>query len=79
MEVYDLFLGIPWMRRVQLSQFYADGKVTVRGQDSLPIKAPTKLLPIQIDLPKVELESEEDMTADKLCQQLLEDSGNRML
>lgn len=30
-EVYDLLLGIPWMRRVRLSQSYADGKVTVCG------------------------------------------------
>lgn len=78
-EVYDLLLGIPWMRQVRLSQSYADGKVTVRGQNSLPIEVPTKLSPIQIDLPEVELEPEEDMTADELCQQLLEDSGNGML
>lgn len=78
-EVYDLLLGIPWMRRVRLSQSYADGKVTVRGRNHLPTEVPTKLLPIQINLPEVELEPDEDMTADGLCQQLLEDSGNEML
>ncbi len=78
-EVYDLLLGIPWMRRVRLSQSYADGKVTVRGRDSVAIEVPTKLSPIQIDLPEVELEPEEYTTADELCQQLLDGSENEML
>lgn len=66
-EVYDLLLGILWMRQVQLSQSYTNAKVTVCGQNSLPIEVSTKLLLIQIDLPGVELEPKEDMTADKLC------------
>ena len=78
-KVYDFLLGILWMRRVRLSQLYANGKVTVCGQNSLQIEVPTKLSPIHIDLPEVELESEEDMTVDELCQQLLEDSENEML
>lgn len=78
-EVYNLLLGIPWMRRVRLSQSYANGRVTVRGQDSVPIEVPTKLSPIQIDLPEVELEPEENTTADELCQQLLNGSENGML
>ena len=78
-EIYDLLLGIPWMRRVRLSQSYADGRVTVRGQDSVPIEVPTKLSPIQIDLPEVDLEPEENTTADELCQQLLDGLENEML
>lgn len=39
----------------------------------------TKLSSIQIDSPDVELELDEDMTADDVCQQLLEDSKNIML
>lgn len=34
-EVYDLLLGIPWMRRIGLNQSYDGGKVTVCGQNSL--------------------------------------------
>lgn len=65
-EAYDLLLGIPWMRRVRLSQSYADGKGTVCGRNSLPTEVPTKLLLIQIDLPGVELESDKAMTAGEL-------------
>lgn len=59
-EVYDLLLGIPWMRRVRLSLLYADGKVTVYGQNSLPTEVPTKLSPLQSNMPDVELEPNED-------------------
>lgn len=79
MEVYDPLLGIPWMRRVRLNQSYADGKVTVCGQNPLPTKISTKLSLIQIDLPDVELEPDEDMTADQVIQQLLEDSENQRI
>lgn len=78
-KVYDLLLGILWMRHVRLSQSYADGRVTIYKQDSVPIEVPTKLSLIQINLPEIELELEENITVDELCQQMLDSSENKML
>lgn len=78
-EVYDLLLDIPWMKSVRLSQSYADRKIMIRRQDLVAIEVPNKLSLIQIDLPEVELEPEEYITANELCQQLLNGSKNKML
>lgn len=78
-EVYNLLLNISWMKRVRLSQLYANGRIIVCREDFVPIEIFTKLLSIQIDLSKVELKFEENTTADKLCQQLLNGLKNKIL
>lgn len=67
------------MRRVRLSQSYWDGKVTISGKDSSVMEVPTRLSPIKIELPDVELIEDEDCSADEACQQLIEDAENAML
>lgn len=51
---------------MQLSQSYANRKVIVYKQTTLPIKFSIKLLLIHIDLSEVELKFRKDIMADKI-------------
>ncbi len=39
--VYDLLLGVPWMRRVNWTQVYGEGKVTIMGNDLCVMDVPS--------------------------------------
>ena len=76
-QVYDLLLGIPWMRRVACVPDYGTGQVTIRGADKLLRQVPAEIAPI-LELPTVELDEadQEDGGADALCQLLLDEQEN---
>lgn len=74
--IFLVFLGwdgYDWTNRMLMEKLQSVGKTPQQTE------VYTKLSPIQIDLLNVELELDEDMTADEVCQQLLEDLKNKML
>ena len=73
-QVYDLLLGIAWMRRVASCPDYGTGKVVIKGDDGIVRRVPAELCPMEVHLPTVELEVDEDNedTADAACQFLLD-------
>ena len=80
-QVYDLLLGVPWMRRVGFNPNYATGKVTISGDDDKLRQVAAEIFPVQVGLPTVEIgddENEED-AADAACQILLDEPGNYQL
>ena len=77
-QVYDLLLGVPWIRRVGLNPDYGTGKVTIRGNDSVPRQVLAEIIPMHVNLPTVELDEDEagGDAADKACQILLDEQEN---
>ena len=77
-QVYDLLLGVPWIRRVGLNPDYGTGKVTIRGNDSVPRQVPAEIIPMHVNLPTVELDDDESPgdAADEACQILLDEQEN---
>ncbi len=53
-EVYDLLLGVSWLRRVHCNQKYGQGKITVMGDDMTVREVPAQLMPVSTNLPVVE-------------------------
>ena len=67
MEIYDLLLGLSWMRRVHCNPNYGSDAVTISGDDMQLRQVESQLLPMKTDLPVVEFD-EEDESADLACQ-----------
>lgn len=63
-QVYDLFLGVPWMRRVSCTQVYGEGKVSIMGKTLFVIDVRSPIIPIGIGLPTIEFD-EDDKTTDQ--------------
>jgi len=78
-EVYDLLLGVSWLRRVHCNQKYGQGKITVMGDDMTVREVPAQLMPVSTNLPVVELDEDDDWTADEACQHLLEEQEKAQL
>ena len=66
-EVYDLLLGVPWMRRVNCTQVYGEGRVTIIGRDLCVMDVPLPIIRIGMGLPIIEFD-EDDKTADQAYQ-----------
>ena len=77
-DIYDLLLGLSWMRRVHCNPHYGSGNVTITGDDSKERKVPAQLVPITAELPTVELNDDED-SADLACQYLLDEQEKGQL
>lgn len=71
-DVYDLLLGVAWMRRVHCNQLFGEGKITIMGDDMRTREVPAQLSPLDIGLPTVEFEDDEGWSADDACQQLID-------
>jgi hypothetical protein len=78
-EVYDLLLRVSWLRRVHCNQKYGQGKITVMGDDMTVREVPAQLMPVSTNLPVVELDEDDDWTADEACQHLLEEQEKAQL
>jgi hypothetical protein len=77
-DIYDLLLGLSWMRRVYCNPYYGSGNVTITGDDSKERKVPAKLVSITAELPTVDLNDDED-SADLACQYLLDEQEKGQL
>ena len=76
-QVYDLLLGISWMRRVAFHPNYGTGRVTITGNDGLVREMSAEISPLTASLPTVEIEDEDDeLAADAACQLLLDEQEN---
>ncbi|MCJ1349846.1 hypothetical protein MMC31_008088 [Peltigera leucophlebia] len=53
-KVYDLLLGVSWMRRVDCTQFYGEGRITIMGQDLTLREVPTPVMPLSMFIPEFE-------------------------
>lgn len=65
--VYDLLLGITWMRRANCTQMFGEGKITIRGYDEKNRTIPAQIYPMVVKLPVVEFDEgteTDDWTAD---------------
>ena len=71
-EIYDLLLGLSWMRRVHCNPHYGSGTVTISGDDMKLRQVQAQLAPMDTGLPVVEFD-EEDESADLACQHLLDE------
>ena len=69
-DIYDLLLGLTWMRRVHCNPHYGSGIVTINGGDNVLRQVPAQLAPMGTKLPIVEFDKEEE-SADQACQHLL--------
>lgn len=76
--VFDLLLGVPSMRRVNCTQVYGEGKVTIMGNDLCVMDVPSPIIPIDMGLPTIEFD-EDKKTADQACQDLLDEQGKVQL
>lgn len=76
-QVYDLLLGVPWIRRVAFNANYGTGEVFIQGDDGEQRVVPAELVPIECKakLPTVEIEDwqDEDDAADAACQIVLDE------
>lgn len=77
-QVYDMLLGIPWMRRVAFSTHYGLGLVTICGNDGVERQVASEIFPTRIDLPVVEIDSDDDLSdiADAACQVVIDEMEN---
>ncbi|KAL8825271.1 MAG: hypothetical protein Q9170_007862, partial [Blastenia crenularia] len=75
-DVYDILLGLAWMRRVHCNPHYGLGKVTISGDDQKERNVPAALAPMEINLPTVEFDEDDEVSADQACQQLLDEQEN---
>lgn len=56
MEVYDLFLGITWMRRANYTKIFGEGKITINRNDQKIRIIPAQIYPIEMKLPVVQFD-----------------------
>ena len=77
-DIYDLLLGLTWMRRVHCNPHYGIGKITIAGDDRQTREVPGQLVAMEAGLPTVEFEEEDYDSADYACQQLLDEQENAM-
>ena len=77
-DIYDMLLGLSWMRRVHCNPHYGSGTVTISGDDMRERRVPAQLVPIGMVLPTVEL-NEDENSADLACQYLLDEQEKGQL
>lgn len=77
-EIYDLLLGLSWMRRVYCNPHYGLGIVTISGDDGKLRRVQAQLAPMDTSLPVVEFDDRKK-TADQACQHLLDEQENLQL
>ena len=67
------------MRRVAFSTHYGTGLVTISGNDGVERQIASKIFPIPLDLPIVEIDSDDDDlsdVADAACQLVFDEAEN---
>lgn len=57
-RVYDLLLGVPWMRRVNCTQVYGKN-LTIMGNDFWVIDIPSPMIPIDMDFSTIKFDKNE--------------------
>ena len=62
-QVYDMLPGIPWMRRPAFSPHYGLGLVTICEDDGVERQMASEIFPSRIDLPVVEIDSDDDLSS----------------
>lgn len=78
-EIYDLLLGLTWMRRVHCNPHYGSGEVTIAGDDMQVRHVPAQITPMETGLPVVEFDEDNEESADSACQNLLDEQENAQL
>ena len=71
-DIYDLLLGLSWMRRVHCNPHFGSRVITISASDGIFRQIPAHLAPMGTNLPIVEFDEEEE-SADQACQHLLEE------
>ena len=52
------------MRRVHCNPHFGKGRVTISGDDQIEREVPVQLAPMEVPLPIVELDDDDELTAD---------------
>ena len=78
-EIYDLLLGLSWLRRVHCNPHYGLGEITISGDDGQLRHVPAQITPMETGLPIVEFDEEDEESADLACQHLLDEQENARL
>ena len=76
MDIYDLLLGLSWLRRVHYILHNGLGQVTIAGNDLQTRYVPAQLVAMETGLPTVEFDEDDEESADRACQDLLDDQEN---
>ena len=77
-EIYDLLLDLTWTRRTHCNPHFGSGVFTISGIDGIRRQIPAHLTPMGTNLPIVEFDEEEE-SADRACQHLLDEQENPSL
>ena len=80
-EVYDLLLGIIWMRWANCTQMLGKEKITMKGNDRKIFTVPAQIYPMEVNLPVIEFDEEiktNEWTSDDACQELLDQQGKNL-
>ena len=75
-DIYDLLLGLSWLRRVHFVLHNGLGQVTIAGDDLQTRYIPAQLVAMETGLPTVEFDEDDEESADRACQDLLDDQKN---
>ena len=75
-DIYELLLGLSWLRRVHCKPDYGSGEIYITGDDHRQRRIPVELIAIENGLPIVEFEEDDEESADRACQELLDDQEN---
>lgn len=59
-EVFDVFLGLSWMRRVHYNPHYGLGTLTISGDDMKVGTVPAQLFPMESGSPNVDFDEEDE-------------------
>ncbi len=57
-EVYDLLLGITWIRQVNCTQMFGEGKIIIKGNERKISTVPAQIYPMEVELPVVKFDEE---------------------
>ncbi len=73
-RVYNLLLGITWMRRANCTPMFGEGKITIKENNRKICTVPVQIYSMEIKLPVVEIDEEieiNEWTSDDACQEQL--------
>ena len=67
------------MRRVHFNTHYGKGTITISAKNMVTRRVSVQLVSIDAGLPTIEMNEDNEMSADEACQYILDDQKNGLL
>ena len=64
------------MRRVHCNPHFGKGRVTISGNNQIKREVPAQLAPIEVPLPTIKLDNDDELTANQAYKRLLDEQEN---